>query len=139
MDWVIWLGIAVVLAIVEITNVALVFAMLAVGALAASVTALFTDNVVVQTLVAVVVSLAMLFVVRPIALRHMRTPRLARTGVAGLVGERGVVTSTVDARGGRVKLKGEEWSARSYDPTRVIEPGHDVHVMQIDGATAVVL
>lgn len=137
-DWVAWLGLAVVLGIIEVTTLDLMFAMVAVGALAGSVTAMATDNVLLQVLVALVVSVAMLAVVRPIALRHLRTPHAIRTGVAALVGERGLVLESVDARDGRVKIKGEVWSARSFDPTCTIEAGRSVEVVQIDGATAVV-
>src|SRR5690349_13295358 len=112
--------------------------MLAVGALAGAVTGMVTDVFLVQVLVALAVSVAMLLVVRPIALRHLRTPHAIRTGVAALIGEQGLVLETVDARDGRVKVKGEIWSARAYDPTCTIEPGRSVEVVQIDGATAVV-
>ncbi len=137
-DWAAWVGLAVVLGIVEVTSLDLMFAMLAVGALAGAVTGLVTDNLVVEALVALTVSVAMLFVVRPIALRHLRTPHAIRTGVAALIGEHGLVTEKVDAHTGRVKLRGEVWSARAYDPSDVIEAGRNVEVMHIDGATAVV-
>ena len=137
-DWVAWIGLAVLLGIVEVTTLDLVFAMLAAGALAGALTGLVTDNLLLQALVALVVSIAMLVVVRPLALRHLRTPFAIRTGTAALVGERGIVLEPVDGEGGRVKLKGEVWSARSYDPHCTIAPGRHVEVMQIDGATAIV-
>ena len=137
-DWLAWLGVAVVLGIVEVTTLGLVFAMLAVGALAGALTALVTDEAILQLLVALVVSVAMLAVVRPLALRHVRTPYAIRTGVAALVGARGLVLEPVDAQGGRVKIKGEVWSARSFDPHATIEAGRSVDVVEIDGATAVV-
>jgi membrane protein implicated in regulation of membrane protease activity len=137
-DWAAWLGLAVVLGIVEVTSLDLVFAMLAVGALSGSVTALVVNNLAIEVFVALIVAIAMLFVVRPIALSHLRTPRAIRTGVAALIGERGVVTEQVDGEGGRIKLRGEVWSARTYDPSHVIAAGKHVEVVEIDGATAVV-
>jgi membrane protein implicated in regulation of membrane protease activity len=137
-DWAAWLGLAVVLGIVEVTSLDLVFAMLAVGALSGSVTSLVTNNLAIEVLVALAVAVGMLFVVRPIALSHLRTPRAIRTGVAALIGERGLVTEQVDRHNGRIKLKGEVWSARTYDPSDVIEAGKSVEVVEIDGATAVV-
>lgn len=44
----------------------------------------------------------------------------------------------VDADRGSVRLRGEVWSARTFDADRVLEPGARVEVMEIDGATAVV-
>ncbi len=137
-DWVAWIGLAVLLGIVEVTTLDLVFAMLATGALAAAVTAMVTDNLALQVLVALVVSVAMLFVVRPIALRHLRTPLAIRTGTDALVGQLGLVLEPVDGNNGRIKLKGEVWSARTYDPSTSIEAGRQVEIVKIDGATAIV-
>jgi membrane protein implicated in regulation of membrane protease activity len=137
-DWAAWLAVAVVLGIVEVTSLGLVFAMLAVGALSGSVAALVVDNPAIEVFVALIVAIGMLFVVRPIAISHLRTPRAIRTGVAALIGEHGVVTEQVDGQHGLIKLKGEVWSARTYDPSHVIAAGKYVEVMEIDGATAVV-
>ena len=49
-----------------------------------------------------------------------------------------MVLERVDARDGRVRLRGEVWSARSIDPDRSFEPGDTVDVVRIDGVTAVV-
>ena len=137
-DWAAWLGLAVVLGIVEVTTLDLTFAMLAAGALAGAGTGLVTDNLVMQFAVALVVAVAMLAVVRPVALRHLRTPLAIRTGTAALVGERGLAVEAVDGTGGQVKLRGEVWSARTYDPSASIAAGRSVEVVQIDGATAIV-
>jgi len=137
-DWAAWVGLAVVLGIVEVTTLDLTFAMLAVGALAGAATGLVTDNLVAQAAVALVVAVAMLAVVRPVALRHLRTPLEIRTGTAALVGERGLVMAPVTAHGGQVKVKGEVWSARTFDPADTIEAGRSVEIVQIDGATVVV-
>lgn len=138
LDWALWLGLAVALGVVEVMTLGLMFAMLAVGAAAGAVTALFTDDVVAQALIALAVSLAMVAVVRPVAIRHLRTPLAIRTGTAALVGERALVLEPVTADAGLVKLRGEVWSARSYDPHSSIEAGRNVEVVQIDGATVVV-
>lgn len=137
-DWAAWIGLAVVFGLVEVTTLDLTFAMLAAGALAGAATGLVTDNLVVQALVAIVVAVAMLGVVRPVALRHLRTPLAIRTGTAALVGAQGLVIEAVTAHSGRVKVKGEVWSARTYDPHGQIEAGRNVEVVQIDGATMVV-
>lgn len=137
-DWAVWLGLAVVLGIVEVTTLSLVFLMLAVGALAGALVALLGVPLGLQVVVVLVVAVAMLGVVRPVALTHLRTPAATRTGVAALVGAHGVALERIDARSGQIKLKGEVWSARAYDPSHVIEAGRDVEVVQIDGATAVV-
>jgi len=137
-DWAFWLGLAVLFGVVEVASLDLVFLMLAGGALAGAVVAFGIDNVVVEALVALATAIAMLAVVRPVAIRHLRTPRAIRTGAAALVGQYGVATARIDRHDGRIKLKGEVWSARTYDPSCVIEAGQGVEVVQIDGATAIV-
>jgi membrane protein implicated in regulation of membrane protease activity len=137
-DWALWLGLALVLGLVEVTTLDLTFLMLAAGALAGAGAAGVGAPFLLQVAVAVVAAVGMLAVVRPVALRHLRTPPAIRTGTAALVGAEAVAIARVDAHGGQVKLKGEVWSARTYDPSAVIEAGRDVEVMEIDGATAIV-
>jgi membrane protein implicated in regulation of membrane protease activity len=55
-----------------------------------------------------------------------------------LVGCSATVLEQVDRDGGRVKIGGEIWSARSYDDDQVLEAGARVEVLKIDGATALV-
>lgn len=136
--WIVWVALAVGFGIVEMTTLDLIFLMVAAGALAGGVVSLIGVPVVAQVLLALAVAMAMLFVVRPAALRHLRTPSESRTGVAALIGRQALVLERVDAHGGQIKLGGEIWSARSFDPQRAIEAGSTVDVVQIEGATAVV-
>ena len=114
--------------------------MLAVGAVAAAAVAgIFGGDAVVQVAAFVVVSTALIAVVRPIANRHRaQRPQLA-TGIDALKGKQAVVLERVDASGGRIKLAGEVWSARSLDTDRAYEPGQEVDVVDIEGATAIVM
>ena len=83
-------------------------------------------------------SVAALGILRPIAARHMKLPPHMRTGSAALIGTSATVLEQVNRDGGRVKIGGEIWSARSYDEDQVIEAGDRVEVLKIDGATALV-
>src|SRR5918998_1167123 len=78
------------------------------------------------------------FFLGPIALRHLRTPPSTRTGTAALVGAKALVLERVTQDGGRVKIGGEEWTARPYDDDDVFEAGARVEVLKIEGATALV-
>jgi membrane protein implicated in regulation of membrane protease activity len=49
-----------------------------------------------------------------------------------------VVLAACDRDAGRVRIGGEEWSARSYDPHLHIPAGTRVDVFAIEGATALV-
>ncbi|GAA3369659.1 NfeD family protein [Streptomyces sannanensis] len=137
--WVWWLIGAVALGIPLVLTAMPEFGMLAVGAVAAAVTAGLGGGVVIQVLVFAVISVALIAVVRPVATRHRsQRPQLA-TGVDALRGRQAVVLERVDASGGRIKLAGEVWSARALDASQSFEPGQQVDVVEIDGATAVVM
>ncbi|MDQ1679334.1 MAG: hypothetical protein QOI42_193 [Frankiaceae bacterium] len=137
--WVWWLVLAAVCGIVEVLTLDLIFAMFGAGALAACATALATGDWLVSSIVFAAASVAMLAVVRPVALRHLRAGPDIRTGVAALTGATALVLEQVDDQHGLVKLAGEVWTARSYDGTAVLAPGTSVDVVEIRGATAYVL
>jgi membrane protein implicated in regulation of membrane protease activity len=48
------------------------------------------------------------------------------------------VLEEVTAQGGRIRIGGEVWSARSYDESQVVPAGSTVDVFAIEGATALV-
>ncbi|MFJ7153075.1 NfeD family protein [Streptomyces sp. NPDC100445] len=137
--WVWWLVGAAALGIPLVVTAMPEFGMLAVGAVAAAVVSALGFDAVVQVLTFVAVSVALIAVVRPIAARHSRQrPQLA-TGIDALKGRQAVVTERVDGSGGRIKLAGEIWSARALDTARAYEVGQEVDVVDIEGATAVVI
>jgi membrane protein implicated in regulation of membrane protease activity len=136
---VIWLIAAVLLAVGELVTPGMFFlAPVALAAVGAAVTAGVGDGVILQLVVFIAVSLASLAFLRPIARRHIRVPALTRTGTAALVGTRALVLQRVDANGGRVRIGGEEWSARAFFEEQTLEPGARVEVAKIEGATALV-
>jgi membrane protein implicated in regulation of membrane protease activity len=137
--WLIWALIAVVLTVGEILTPGLFFlGPVALAAVVAGVAAAVGLGVVVQLVLFIAGSLASLLFLRPIARRHVRMPAAIRTGAAALEGARAVVLQRVDANGGRVRIGGEEWSARAYMDDQVFEPGARVEVAKIEGATALV-
>ncbi|WP_326669821.1 NfeD family protein [Streptomyces canus] len=137
--WVWWLVGAAALGIPLVVTAMPEFGMLAAGAVAAAIAAGLGGDIVVQVLVFAVVSVALIAVVRPIATRHRsQRPQLV-TGVDALKGKQAVVLERVDNAGGRIKLAGEVWSARSLDTGRAYEVGQEVDVVDIEGATAIVM
>jgi membrane protein implicated in regulation of membrane protease activity len=137
--WVIWVIVAIVLAIGEILTPGLFFlGPVALAGVAAAVAAVVGATALIQAIVFVAGAAAALAFLRPIARAHLRMPHAMRTGTAALVGAKAVVLQRVDANGGRVKIGGEEWSARSFADDDVFEPGQRVEVAEIQGATALV-
>ncbi len=136
--WAAWLSVALLLAAAELISLDFVLLMLAVGAGAGAATSMLTSSLALQLLVAIVVSVAMLGVVRPSMVKRMHGGPELTTGHAALVGRHGVVIDPVGKRGGLIRLAGEDWTARSFDPDLTIHAGAEFVVFEIDGPTAVV-
>jgi membrane protein implicated in regulation of membrane protease activity len=112
--WLIWAIVAVLLAVGEIFTPGMFFlGPVALAAVVAGVTAAVGLGVVVQLIVFIAGSIASVLVLRPIARRHLHMPAQLRTGTAALEGAKAVVVQRVDVDGGRVRIGGEEWSARA--------------------------
>jgi membrane protein implicated in regulation of membrane protease activity len=137
--WAAWLGLAAFLGVAELVSLDLVFAMLAVGALAGLLTSLAVDSVVLAALVAGLASFAMLALVRPSVLHRLHSGPELRVGPQTLLGLQAVLPTPISAhQPGRVKLDGEDWSARPYDESLTIPAGTLVEVFEIRGVTALV-
>ncbi len=125
--WLAWVIAALLLAVGEIFTPGLFFlGPVALAAVAAAVAAVAGA------------SLASVGFLRPLARAHIHMPPALRTGTAALTGAKATVLQRVDQSGGRVRIGGEEWSARPYMEDQVLEPGAEVEVVEIKGATALV-
>ena len=137
--WLLWAIAAVLLAVGEILTPGLFFlGPVAVAAVIACLLALLGLGAAVQIIGFIVASVASIAVLRPLARSHLHVPPLLRTGTAALVGSKALVLERVDINGGRVRIGGEEWSARAYLEDQVLEAGERVEVVKIEGATALV-
>jgi membrane protein implicated in regulation of membrane protease activity len=140
MDSFFWVVLAAVLGVAEIFTLTAALGLLAAAALAAAGAAALGLGPFAQFAVFAAVSIGLLIGVRPLVKRQLR-PRYGpqhRFGVAALVGRQARVVQEVTGHAGRVRIGGEEWSARAYDETLVIPAGTTVDVIEIEGATALV-
>jgi membrane protein implicated in regulation of membrane protease activity len=139
MDWLWWVGIALLFAVVEIVSLGLVLIMFAGGALAGAVANAVGAPVWAQIVVFAAVAGLLLVALRPWLLRRLRSRMpLVETNVAAQLGRPAVVVADVGPFGGRIKLGGEVWSARADREDGRYLVGSEVQVVRIDGATAVV-
>jgi membrane protein implicated in regulation of membrane protease activity len=136
--WIIWLIVAAVLGVAEVMTATLAFGLVAAAALIGAGVGAVGGNAALQFGAFALASAVGLGVARPFAMRHVRQPPLLRTGTAALVGRSAYVLDEVTAHAGRVRIGGEEWSARPYDETLTIPKGATVDVLQIEGAMALV-
>ena len=138
MPAVVWLVAGFLLIAAEVLSADFVLIMLGVAALVAGGFAALGASVWLQVGAFGGASVVLIALVRPVVKRRLHFVGV-RTNAEALVGDKAVVVSRVDAHGGKVKLRGELWSARAFYETEVLEPGQAVTVMKISGATAVVL
>ena len=142
MEWLFWIGGALLLVVIETVTADLTFLMIAGGALGGGLTSFLGGPLWAQVVVFACVSTLLLFAVRPWAKRRLAatTPQM-KTNVDALIGRSATTITAVDDGGGRVRLGGEEWSARlapTVQGTTRLEAGASVTVTEIDGAVAVV-
>lgn len=141
--WIAWLVLILVFVIIEMLTLDFVFIMIAIGSLGGLVSGLFGAPWWLQLVIAAVLSVILLFFIRPPLLHALkRGGDPAKSNVDALIGMSGIVVSTVSRTAGLVKLAvGETWTARlspgAGGPVEVV-PGEHVIVLGIEGATAVV-
>lgn len=133
----IWLGIMVILVMIEAGTMGLTTIWFALGALMALIFSLFTPAPA-QIFVFIAVSALALVLLRPLAKRHMST-RKTRTNADRVLDMVGIVTETVNnvEATGVVHIGGRDWTARSVTG-RVIEEGAQVRVHFIEGVKIIV-
>jgi membrane protein implicated in regulation of membrane protease activity len=113
----------------------------ALGAALAAVVSLLGVGAALTVIVFLLASAIVFGTLRPVARRHRRLPPSIRTGAAALIGRPGIVLERIanDEGVGCVKIDGEVWTARSYADDEVIDVGKRVEVVEIRGATALVM
>ena len=142
MDWnmtVMWLGILVILVVIELFTMGLTTIWFAGGALVAALISIPGTPLIVQILFFLIVSILLLYFTRPIAVKYFNRDR-TRTNVESLIGRQAIVISEINnVEGiGQVNTGGMEWSARSSYNNIVIPVGAVVTVLGIDGVKLIV-
>ena len=130
-----WFITFLLLLVIEIVTINLVTIWFAVGAIAALVASLFTDVIVIQLALFLVVSLICLVVTKPL-MKKIKAFDVVPTNsdrVLGKIGE--VITPIEKNKYGEVKIYGNIWTATSEKP---IEVGSKVRVLAIEGVKLIV-
>ena len=133
---VVWVMIAIVSAIIEVSipHFGMIFA--SVGAAAAAATAALGFGLSLQIITFVIVLGASLAVLRPRLMGNTSAPGVPSRTEA-LLGHEGIVTHDIDVTlgTGRVNVGGQDWAARSAAPiaigTRVQVTGADGIVLEV--------
>lgn len=134
-----WIAIAIVAAVLEGCTVQLVSIWFAVGAIASAITAVFTDNLLIQLAVFVIVAIICIAVTRPLAKRFKNRHGEVATNCDRYIGK--VAEVIVDVNNtesiGQIKVEGSVWSAKSTTDD-ILPVGTKVKVNAIEGVKMVV-
>ena len=139
METMYWLIIFVVLLIIEICTMGLTTIWFAGGALVAFVMGIIGFGTTVQIIVFLIVSVLLLVMTRPIALKYFNKER-QKTNAESLIGPQALVLEDVDTLHARglVEVNGQEWSAKTDDPEGFIKKNMVVVIDGIQGVKLIV-
>jgi membrane protein implicated in regulation of membrane protease activity len=127
-----WLVIAVVLAILEILIPAFGFIFAALAAAVTSVITIWVGHWSYQLIIFAVLVASTLFFLRPRLVKKLQGDKGIPSRADQLVGKKGYITETSDPHigSGRMIVEGQDWAVRSSHP---IEVGRQVMVEGSDG------
>lgn len=130
-----WFIAFVILLVIELVTVNLVTIWFAIGAVAAIITTIFTDSILIQCIVFTIVSVISLLITKPL-IKKFKKFEVEPTNSDRVIGKIGEVTQKIGRnKYGEVKVYGNTWTASSKD---VIDVGERVKVLSIDGVKLVV-
>ena len=136
-EWVFWLILAAVLGVAELLTLTAALGILGISALLTAGFAIALPPSL-QLVIFTVASVLGVVLLRPLAARHRLEPPTHQFGVDALIGKPALVTEEVDLVRGRIRIGSDDWTARTFDDTRVIPAGTVVEVIKITGNTALV-
>lgn len=135
----IWLAVLVVCVGIEIATMGLTTIWFAGGALVSAILAALNAPPWLQIVAFFAVSLIMLYLTRPVAVKYFNKDRV-KTNVESLIGRQAIVISEIDnLQGiGQVTVGGQEWSARSVKDDVQLPVGSVVVVRSVSGVKLIV-
>lgn len=135
---ILWLVLAIVMTVLEAATVQLVSIWFVIGAVAACITSLVSDSMLIQVIVFVAVTAAALIITRPMA-KRLKSKQAEATNADRYIGQEGlVVTDIRNAEAiGQVRVGTSTWSARS-ESGEDIPAGTQVVISSIEGVKLIV-
>ena len=108
----IWLTVAVILAIIEMSTVNLVSIWYVISSIIAMVASLFVDNVVIQVAIFVLIGTLLLILTKNAVKKLI--PEKIKTNIDRIIDMEGIVTEKITKKNpGEVKVDGKKWTAIS--------------------------
>lgn len=135
----IWLGLFILLMVIEIITVGLTTIWFAAGALAALAANVLGANLIIQIIIFLAVSVVLLIFTRPWAEKHLNRKRV-RTNYEREIGKVIRITEKVDNldQTGKSVVDGQEWTVRSRNDSDIFEAGALARVVAVSGVKLIV-
>ena len=135
----IWLGLFIILIVIELFTVGLTTIWFAIGSLAAMAANTLGGNLIIQIIVFFAVSVVLMIFTRPWAARHLNRNRL-KTNYESKIGEIIRITERVDnlKQTGKSIVDGQEWTVRSQNNNEILEAGDLAKIISISGVKLIV-
>ena len=135
----IWLGLFILLLVIEIITVGLTTIWFAAGALAALAANVLGANLIIQIIIFLAVSVVLLIFTRPWAEKHLNRKRV-RTNYEREIGKVIRITEKVDNldQTGKSVVDGQEWTVRSRNDRDIFEAGALARVVAVSGVKLIV-
>lgn len=128
-----WLAATIIFAIIEAATAGLITIWFAGGSLAALIVAFFTNSLIIQIVVFLVVSVCLLVFTRKIFVEKLETGK-AKTNIDALIGKEVIVIKKIEPlTSGQVRINDIEWKAESFDNNQTIEVGSHVIIQAVEG------
>lgn len=136
---IVWMILLVMFLITEFVTLGLTTIWLAGGALAAFFVSMAGGSLGIQILVFLVVTIVLLIVTRPFAVKYINQNRV-KTNADSLIGKTAVVTEKIDnlAGTGQAQVAGQFWTARAKEEDGIILEGTRVKIVEISGVKLMV-
>ncbi len=136
---IIWLVVAIVLAIIELSTMGLVTIWFAIGAVLSMIFALLGANIWIQLICFIVVSTVILVAVRPLAEKYVNRS-IKKTNIDAAIGRKLIAKTDIDNLHGlgKVDMDGSTWIAQSSNDEIIISAGEEVRVVKVVGARLIV-
>ncbi|MDO4455018.1 MAG: NfeD family protein [Eubacteriales bacterium] len=134
-----WLGLMIVLLVIELATMGLTTIWFAGGSLTAFIASMAGAQLWLQIVLFFGISILLLIFTRPFAV-HYINKNPARTNADSLIGKTGIVTeeiSNLESKG-QVQIQGQIWTARSAKEEATMKPGEKVVVEEIRGVKLIV-
>lgn len=130
----IWLLVAIIAVVMEACVASLVSIWFVPAALIAMILAFCSVPFWIQLSVFLIISVLLIVFMKPIAKKVLGVKHIA-TNADSLIGEQAIVTEEINnlEAKGQVKIRGQFWTARAYDQSKIYTPGEVLNVVSIEG------